>query len=344
MAWLERPVLDGRANFPVCLAPMVGLSHVALRLMVQRYLPKGAITIWPTEMLNSRKLPLENVGQTFETFRHPSEVGLVPQILGNEADPIGLAVARLTDWGAEGVDINMGCPVRQALRHNYGVALMGDPEYAAKVVEVTVAATSLPVSVKLRAGLQNDDGYLLNFVAGLEQAGAAWLCLHPRQAEQARRGHADWGQILKVREKVKCAVIGNGDIQTVDDVFAMNQKTNCDMVMVGRALTARPWLLWQVAERLGYDVPSAPHSPEEEGAEFGRAVLYFLEKIVEYFPAEAGLKRINFYLRNAHPWLEFGHALAASVSRAKTYQDVRERIDLFFSVPQSMSARTELRY
>ncbi|MGE3387965.1 MAG: tRNA dihydrouridine synthase [Bdellovibrionales bacterium] len=344
MSWLQRPVLGGRVNFPVCLAPMVGLSHVALRLMVRRYLPAGALTIWPTEMLNSRRLPAEDLGQTFETFREKDEVGLVPQILGNEADPIKAAVDRLEDWGAEGVDINMGCPVRKALRHNYGVALMGDPDYAAQVVKVTVQATKLPVSVKLRAGLQNNDQYLVDFVKGLEQAGAAWLCLHPRKAEQVRRGAADWHQIAKVRDQVSCAVIGNGDIQTVDDVMAMHQQTGCDMVMVGRALTARPWLLWQVGERLGWDVPRAPQTPEEEGAEFGCALLFFLEKLEEYFPLEAGLKRLNFHLRNAHPWLEFGHALAASVSRAKTYQAARERIEMFFTTSQSMSARTELRY
>lgn len=344
MPWLKRPILKGEVDFPVCLAPMVGLSHVALRATVRRYLPLGAKTIWPTEMLNSRRLPHERLGETFETFRHPNENGLVPQILGNEPDPIQKSLAALEVWGAEGVDINMGCPVRQALRHNYGVALMGNADYAAQVVRLTVKSTSLPVSVKLRAGLQNDESFLFRFVEGLERAGASWFSLHPRSAEQRRRGFADWGQIRRVRERVSVAVIGNGDVQTADDVLEMHEETGCDMVMIGRALTARPWLVWQVAYKLGYPVSKPPETPEEEGREFGCAALFFLEQLQLHFPVEAGLKRLHFHLRNSTPWLEFGHALAASISRAQSYQEAKDRLELFFLHEQRMFQRTDLRY
>src|SRR3954462_8567505 len=116
--FLERPLLGGRVDFPVALAPMVGLSHVALRLLVRRYLPAGAVTVWPTEMLSSWRLPREILGSTPETYRGEHEDFLVPQILGNEEEPSRESVARLADWGATGIDINMGCPVRKALKHN----------------------------------------------------------------------------------------------------------------------------------------------------------------------------------------------------------------------------------
>ncbi|UXR65007.1 tRNA-dihydrouridine synthase family protein [Bdellovibrio bacteriovorus] len=148
---LHRPVLGGKVNFPLCLAPMVGLTHVALREVMREYLPSDAYTIWPTEMLNSRRVPGENLETTPETMRSPDENGLVPQILGNEEGPIAESVKRLIEWGAEAIDINMGCPVQKALKHNYGVALMGDPTYAAEVVRMTVKNSTVPVSVKLRA-------------------------------------------------------------------------------------------------------------------------------------------------------------------------------------------------
>jgi tRNA-dihydrouridine synthase B len=375
-----RPVLGGTVNFPVCLAPMVGLSHVALRLLVRRYLPAGAKTIWPTEMLNSKRLPSEDLGATAETLRAPGESELVPQILGNEEDDIAASIAALVRWGADGIDINMGCPVRKALRHNYGVALMGDPTYAAEVVGMAARAarthspnansrSELPVSVKLRAGFQSDSGYLTDFVQGLEAKGAGWIALHPRQAAQKRRGSADWSQITLVREKVRLPVIGNGDVQTASDVRRMRGETGCDMVMVGRALTARPWLMWQLGEELGWPPPpgfegrACPRTPEEEGREFGEALFYFVECLETYFPesmeagglrtgalsctpsgTQPGLKRLNFHLRNAHPWLEFGHALAASLSRAHDYAGAKTRVREFFSQPQRMSAETELRY
>jgi tRNA-dihydrouridine synthase B len=181
-------------NFPVSLAPMVGLSHVALRMMVKRYLPEGASTPWPTEMLSSWRLPREEMGATAETMRVEDENPLVPQILGNEEEPIRKSVEKLAEWGAAGVDINMGCPVNKALKHNYGVALMGDAAYAKEVVRVTVKSAPFPVSVKLRAGLQNDMPYLLNFVKGLEDAGASWITLHPRVGHMKRRGAADWSR------------------------------------------------------------------------------------------------------------------------------------------------------
>ena len=278
---------------------MVGMSHVALRLLVKYYTPASAVTPWPTEMLSSWRLPKEILGETAETFKG-DEYPLVPQILGNEEQPIADSVRKLVEWGAAGVDINMGCPVNKALRHNYGVALMGDPDYAAEVVRMTVKHAGVPVSVKLRAGLQKDEEFLLRFVRGLENAGASWITLHPRLGNQKRRGTADWTQIRTVREHLSIPVIGNGDVQCAEDVFTMLATTGCDSVMVGRALAARPWLMWQVAEKLGFEPPpglddrKAPQSPTEEGAEYGLALSYFLAALQNYFTFEQGLRACAF--------------------------------------------------
>ncbi|MCM2283116.1 MAG: tRNA-dihydrouridine synthase family protein [Bdellovibrionaceae bacterium] len=342
---LERAILGGEVNFPVCLAPMVGLSHVAFRRLVREYLPRDACTIWPTEMLNSRRLPNENLRTTPETLRAEDETQLVPQILGNEEKPIRESVARLIEWGASGIDINMGCPVKKALMHNYGVALMGDPQYAADVVRMTVRASRVPISVKLRATENREQ--LLAFVDGIQDAGASWITLHPRTAAQKRRGTADWVQIRDVRERLKIPVIGNGDIQTADDALAMLQETGCDLAMVGRALTARPWLLWQVGEKLGWAPPSgregrAPATPEEEGAECGRALKRLLVLHRESFDENLGLRKFRFLIRTGSPWLLFGHDLYARSTKAKTYDQLAEQLDVFFSKEQSMAQRTDL--
>jgi tRNA-dihydrouridine synthase len=341
---------------------MVGLSHVGLRLLVRDYLPKGARTIWPTEMLNSRRLPIEKVGSTPETRRAPNETDLVPQILGNEEGPIAASVEKLFDWGASGIDINMGCPVNKALKHNYGVALMGDPDYAAEVVRSTVKHSRVPVSVKLRAAPQPGRGgesaasappdcnreFLLKFVRGLEDAGAAWICLHPRTAVQKRRGVADWSQIRMVREHLSIPVIGNGDVQTADDVFDMLEQTGCDLVMAGRALTARPWMLWQVGERLGWPPPPgrtgpAPITPEEEGAEFGRALRRLLSHHREFFSEDLGLRKFRFLVKTSAVWLFHGHDLYARVTNARSYDEMADTLAGFFAGEQSMSQRTNLR-
>lgn len=344
----RRVLLGGKVNFPLCLAPMVGLSHVVLRMVLRSYMPEGAVTMWPTEMLNSRKLPFEDFARVPETFRADSETELVPQILGNEAEPIGRSIARLTDWGAEGIDINMGCPVQKALRHNYGVALMGDPGYASEVVAMARAQTKLPISVKLRAGSQGDFKFLENFAKGLTQSGADWLTLHPRTPEQKRRGQADWTQIQRLRDAIDVPLIGNGDIQVSDDVHRMIQETGCDQVMAGRALAARPWMLWQLGEELGFKNPPgregrAPRTPEEEGAEYGRMLLQYLDLSLIYFTEEQALRKFRFFIRTTSVWLPFGMNLVSISTKETSIANIRRETAHYFEQPIEMSARTELR-
>lgn len=345
---LSRPIFAKKVNFPVCLAPMVGLSHVSFRRLVRSYLPSGAVTIWPTEMLSTFKLPQEKVGSTPETRRDLIEDLLVPQILGNEAKPISDSVKILEDWGADGIDINMGCPVNKALKHNYGVALMGDAGYAADVVRSTVAATRKPVSVKLRAGFDGNMDFLKSFVRGLESAGANYLTIHPRTAEQKRRGRADWSQIRELRESVSVPVIGNGDIQVADDVFRMLAETGCDMTMAGRALTARPWMLWQIGERLGFPPPvgrsgRAPVGEREEALEYGRALLAMCDYVESDFGSDLGLRKLRFFVRTGSVWLDFGNSLYALVMKHKTVADVRVALVEFFKNDLRLVQRTELR-
>lgn len=348
--FLRRPLLGGEVNFPLSLAPMVGMSHVALREVVRHYQPMGAVTIWPTEMLSSWRLPREKLGFTAETFRTDTEGPLVPQILGNEEQPIADSVRLLKDWGARGIDINMGCPVKKALRHNYGVALMGDPDYAAEVVRMTVRHAGVPVSVKLRAGLQNDLPFLLKFVRGLEDAGASWITLHPRIASMKRRGSADWSQVATVRDHLSIPVIGNGDVQCVDDVFRLLEISGSDAIMAGRALAARPWMMWQVGERLGMPAPPtfdasarAPQTPIEEGRESGVALRILLGSLERHFNFTESFKRFRFHVRMTAGWLEYGQHLFTLVSRAHSFADLTSALDEFFGVEQRMSARTHLR-
>lgn len=348
---LKRPILNGEMNFPFCLAPMVGLSHVAMRGLVNYYLPEEAKVIWPTEMLNSRKLPRETLGETPETQKlTDSEQGLVPQILGNDEECIQKSILKLKDWGAVGIDINMGCPVKKALKHNYGVALMGDKDYAKEVARMAVQSSDLPVSVKLRAGTQNDMDYLLGFVAGLQEVGVSWLTLHPRTAEQKRRGKADWAQIKRVRQNVDVPVMGNGDIQVYTDALQMLEETECDAVMIGRALTARPWMLWQLGEHFGMKPPvhhqgPAPQTAEEEAAEYGRALLYLVGLFRRYYAESLGLRKFLFYIKVSHVWLDFGHRLFAKVSQAKSYDELEQTLaEFFFNKSFRMSKKTELRY
>jgi len=327
---------------------MVGLSHIALRKVVASYLPQGMKTIWPSEMLSSRRLPSENPAHVPEAMRDEDENFWVPQILGNEEKYIAPSVQKLVDYGASGIDINMGCPVQKALKHNYGVALMGDVDYAAKVVEMTVRHSKVPVSVKLRAGFENTVEGMIPFMKTLESAGASWLTLHPRTAEQKRRGTADWAQIRTIKKTLSIPVIGNGDVQVADDVFRMQQETGCDLVMIGRALTARPWLLWQVGERMGMPAPegqvgNAPQTPEEEGREFYDCAKKIAQEMKTRFRPVIALKKYQFYIKTSSVWLEYGHFLYAKITACQDFDQIEQALADFFAIEQRMIQRTEWR-
>ncbi|MCB0357350.1 MAG: tRNA-dihydrouridine synthase family protein, partial [Bdellovibrionales bacterium] len=232
-------------------------------------------------------------------------------------------------------------------KHNYGVALMGDIDYAKQVTSYAVSSSDLPVSVKIRAGLQKDRDFLAKFVLSLQAAGASWICLHPRLAEQKRRGHADWSQIQFVKQILDIPVIGNGDVQTSEDALKMFLETKCDGVMIGRALTARPWLLAQIATQLG--VSSQSHwlhvSLEEEAYKYGEALMKFINLSEQFFNEVDGLKRLRFYIKVSHPWLNFGHSLYANAHRVNTYDQAREMIvDFFRASGLKMHNYTELKY
>ncbi len=348
---LERAILNGKVNFPLLLAPMVGLSHSSVRRLIMHYMPVGAQTLWPTEMLNSRRIPNEKLGSTPESYRHPDDNGLlVPQILGNEEEPIRKSIEKLEAWGVAGIDINMGCPVAKALKHNYGVALMGDPEYAANVVRMATRYAKVPVSVKLRAVESGNLEELKKFVGGIVEAGASWVTFHPRRGSQKRRGEADWSQIAWLRSEIECPVIGNGDIQTAEDIDQMFDETQCDGVMVGRALIARPWLFWQWGEKWGWPNPQnqgsrlAPSSPEEEAQEYGHALRLLLQFMKNDFSSEAlALRKFHFFVKTGSVWLDFGQNLCGLVHQSKSISDLDQQLESFFQQELKMMPRTELR-
>jgi len=344
-------MLKKLSNLPVCLAPMVGLSHVAMREALRYYMPKNEKTIWPTEMLSSFKLPKQNLEEVSMLIKSESDVDLIPQILGNEKEAISKSLKLIKDWGALGVDINMGCPVKKALKYNYGVSLMGEPEYAAEVVSyATQDQSGLPVSVKFRAGLQKDVTVLKDFSLGIQSAGASWVTLHPRLSEQKRRGKSDWSQIAFLKSFLKIPVVGNGDVENIKDFYAMKEQTGCDMVMIGRAMTIRPWILWQISEDMGLEQPEhlknfeAPRTNYEEGRELGAHLLRLLDYHYQYFEDTEAYKRFKFYIKVMHPWLLFGHSLYKKSTNCKTKGDFKQMIEQFFSQPQSVMESTKGRY
>lgn len=322
----------------VMFAPMVGLSHYAVRASIAEFLPPHQTSLWPSEMLSSRRIPSQKEGQSAETTFLDKQNGICPQILGNEEVFIRASVKKLVEWGAVAIDINMGCPVHKALKHNYGVSLMGDAQYAANVTQMAVKAAhefSIPVSVKLRAGFEKTTRKeLFSFIEGIYKAGASWITLHPRTAEQQRKGDADWDLIGEVKREFKLPIVGNGDVQTLRDLKRLQERTGCDKVMVGRALLAKPWLISN---------PAVEPSPEEQGHMLGQFLLSVVEKSRGYSEAQA-LRKMRFLVTIARPWMEFGEFLRGRFHASSSLDEMEGALRKFFAQPQRVIGTSINRY
>lgn len=301
-------------------------------------------------MLNSRKLPSQDLSIQPQTLKHERDHNLWPQILCNEESAIRDSIPVLENWGAKAIDINMGCPVRKALKHNYGVSLMGDIDYASEVVLLASKYATVPISVKLRAGLQKDETFLLRFCEALIKNGANWLTLHPRTAEEKRKGEADWKQIKLLKDNFDIPIIGNGDIQCFHDIESLFERTQCDAVMIGRAFTAKPWLFLEYARSKGIKLSSwqesqLPDSPEAQAKAYGEFLKIFVSNCFKHFSDKDAIKRILFMVRVGHVWLNFGHSLSKKLQKISDLQSTLEIIETFFmNQDLTMYDRTNLRY
>ncbi|MDR3107444.1 MAG: tRNA dihydrouridine synthase DusB, partial [Bifidobacteriaceae bacterium] len=229
------------APAPVMLAPMAGVTNLPFRMLCRSF-GQG---LFVTEMVTSRALVSQNAA-TLALLRHdPSERPRSVQLYGVDADSVAAAVKLICRRDlADHIDLNFGCPVPKVTRQGGGAALPWKRELFRRIVgQAVTAAGEVPVTVKLRSGI--DDGHLTFIAAGLaaQAEGAAGLTLHARTAAQHYSGRADWSQIAQLKREITAIpVLGNGDVFKAADAVAMVRQTGCDGVVVGRGCLGRPWL------------------------------------------------------------------------------------------------------
>lgn len=243
---------------PVVLAPMAGVTNAVFRDLCRSY---GA-GLYVSEMVAARGL-VEGQLKTRQLARFgPGEQPRSMQLYGTNPAVLRDAARLLVDeLGAQHIDLNFGCPVRKVTRHGGGSALPWRRTLFANVVAGAVeGARDVPVTVKLRMGIDADHLTYLDAGPIAAAQGAAAVALHARTAEQAYSGRADWSAIARLKEAVsEVPVLGNGDIWVASDAVAMMNQTGCDGVVVGRGCLGRPWLFGDlVAAFEGREVNSAP--------------------------------------------------------------------------------------
>jgi nifR3 family TIM-barrel protein len=242
---------------PFVLAPMAGVSEQPFRVLAFRM---GA-ALCPTELVSAQGLMRANA-RTVRYLRHDANIEqpYSLQIFGGEPEVMAEAARIGQEWGAQIIDINMGCPVKKVTRNGAGSALLCDPPRAARMVRLIREVTGLPVTCKIRSGWDAQQKNYLSMAEHLEDAGCAALAVHPRTRSQGYSGSADWSVIADLKAHVgRMPIIGNGDVKSPADAQRMLETTGCDFVMIGRGALGNPWIF---RELTGGDAPS----PEERCA------------------------------------------------------------------------------
>lgn len=227
------------------LAPMAGVSEQPFRVLAFRM---GA-ALCPTELVSAQGLMRANA-RTVKYLRHDPEVErpYSLQIFGGEPEVMAAAARIGQQWGAEIIDINMGCPVKKVTRNGAGSALLCDPPRAAAIVRSIREATGLPVTAKIRSGWDASRRNYLEMANALAEAGCSALAVHPRTRAQGYAGRADWSVIADLkREVASMPIVGNGDVKTPEDARRMLETTGCDFVMIGRGALGNPWIFRELA-------------------------------------------------------------------------------------------------
>lgn len=325
---MSAPIPFTKRGPMVGLAPMAGVTDRAFRLLAKE---QGADLV-VSEMVSAKGICYDNERTTDLLEFSEEERPISLQIFGSEPEAMSKAAEIVSKRRPDFIDINMGCPTPKIVKNGDGSALMKNPLLAEEVVRAVVAASSVPVSVKMRLGWDNEHLTAVEIAQRAEDAGAAFIVVHGRTREQFYRGRADYGRIAQVKAAVSIPVLGNGDVDGPEAAKTLLEATGCDGLLIGRGAMGNPWIFRRVKHYLETGEMLPEPTVEEKVAMIRRQAALSVEFKGEAAAMKEIRKHIGWYLkggayvtilkRQLHTitsWSELERVLEEFLHRQKIY-------------------------
>lgn len=307
---------------PIALAPMVALSHSALRSLILEY---GGAGVFYTEMLSIKRLPSETPKHSPLLVTTDEETPLIYQLVGNEPERLPAAIAKVHLYGGAGIDLNLGCPAPQLCRQGAGAALVNDRPRLLRMLRVLRLETELPLSVKIRLGPEEDRGFLAGLCRMLEDEGVDALTVHARRPGEKFCRKPQWSLVGEAKESVSIPVFVNGGIFSVDDARQALARSGADGLMIGRGAVVRPWLCGEIAAAF------SEKYQEKNTVNMEKMYYRFITLLEERFAPQKRLSRLKHFTRYYSRSFQFGHSFWARVQSSDSMDEAKAYAESFFA-------------